>query len=157
MKRLLSWFERKKYTDEAGDIELPSVLVGNFTPQNRLEELLIEAGYDPFARPAFEAELLGHEVLVAIRDDGQPEGQLDGSNGSELGIYTLVADDGQTYPIGFTALDRGYECFGPETVMARLSGRQLLEMVVGSGLWVNPSSAFGVQWKSADLQRILSL
>ena len=155
MKRLLSWSETKKYTNEAGELELPSVLESKFDPQNRLEELLVEAGYDPVARPAFEKLLLDHEVLVAIRDDGQPDGPL-GDVSAPLGVYTLLADDGDDYPVSFTAQDRGYECLGPATVMAMMTGRQLLEMVSETGVWMNPSSPFGVLWKSEDLKRILS-
>lgn len=153
MKRLFSWFERKKYANSQGETEPPRVISGHFSPANRLEELLIEAGYTASARPMFEHEFLNHEVLIAIRDDGQHDGQLKDS--VDLGVYALVADDDQSYPVGFTALERGYECFGPETVMARMTGRQLLEMVVGSGLWVNPSSPFGVLWQPKDLKRIL--
>lgn len=155
MKRLLSWFERKKYTDDTGQVELPSVLASKFEPQNPLEELLIKAGYEPAARPDFERRFLEHEVLIAIRDDGQSAGELE--NAGDLGIYTLVADDGNNYPIAFTAQDRGYECFGPETLMAKMSGRQLLEMVAEAGVWVNPSSPFGVTWTSENARRILSL
>lgn len=154
MTRLLSWFERQKYTDSSGAIRPPSVLVSNFEPQNRLEALLIDAGYDPVARPAFEQLFLDSEILIAIRDDGQSEGRLE--DPGELGVYTLEADDGATYPVGFTAQDRGYDCFGPETVMAMLTGRQLLEMVLDAGLWINPPSSFGVLWKAEDLRRILA-
>jgi hypothetical protein len=153
MKRLLSWFERQKYRTNTGEVRLPPVLTGQFTPQNRLEELLIEAGYDPEAESAFENWLLDNEVLVAIRDDGQPNGMLE--NAGELGVYTLTAEDGESYPVGFTAQDRGYECFGPGTVMAKLAGRQMLEMASGVGIWLNPSSSFGVLWKAIDVKRIL--
>ena len=154
MKRLLSWFETKKYTNAAGEVELPTVLESKFEPQNRLEELLIEAGYEPKARPIFEKCFLDHEVLIGIRDDGQETGLHE--NVGELSIYTLLADDGENYPVGFTARDRGYDCFGPETVMAMMTGRQLLEMVLETGVWMNPSSPFGVLWKPGDLKRILS-
>ncbi len=154
MKRLLSWFENRKYTNASGEVHLPTVLESKFEPLNRLEELLIEAAYDPEARPHFEKCFLDHEVLAGIRDDGQPAGLQERAGG--LDIYTLVADDGEIYPVGFTALDRGYDCFGPETVMAMMTGRQLFEMVLEAGLWINPSSGFGVFWKSEDLRRILS-
>ncbi|MGB7655167.1 MAG: SseB family protein [Novosphingobium sp.] len=156
MKRLLNWFERKKHTDENDELSLPTVLESKFEPQNRLEELLIEAGYDPNVRPTFESELLEHEVFVAIRDDGQPHGQVEIADDAGLGIYSLQAADGSHYPAGFTALERGYECFGPDTLMAKMTGHQLLQTVVGSGLWMNPASPFGVLWSTADLKRILS-
>ncbi len=155
MRRLLSWFERKKYTRADGEIEVPSVIANEFVPQSPLEELLIEAGYEVAARPAFETAFLESEVLIAIRDDGQPDGPLE--NGSDgISLYTLEGEDGLTYPIGFTALDRGYACFGPDTVMARLSGHQLVQMIASSGLWVNPASPFGVLWSPEELQRMLS-
>lgn len=154
MKRLLSWFEHKKYTNDKGEVEPPTVLRNTFEPQNRLEVLLIEAGYDPAARSSFEQCFLDHEVIVAIRDDGQPAGEHE--NAGELGIYTLTADDGVNYPVGFTAQDRGYDCFGPETVMAKMTGRQVLEMFSEAGVWTNPSSPFGVLWKAEDLRRVLS-
>ena len=154
MKRLLSWFERKKIEDEGGNFDQPRVLVSNFTPLNQLEQLLIDAGYDPEVRPAFELCFLDHELLFAIRDDGYEEGPL-AANSQELSIYTLEADDGKVYPAVFSALERGYECFGPETVMARLGGRDLLKTFPDSGVWLNPSSAFGVLWSADDVKRIL--
>jgi hypothetical protein len=155
MKRLLSWFERKKYADEVGEIDLPKVLTSNFSPANELEKLLIDAGYDPESRPAFEQCFLEHHLLIAIRDDGHPGGPLNSSEAGGLGIFTLTADDGENYPAGFTAEERGYDCFGPETVMAKLPGKDLLQMISEAGIWINPSSPFGVLWTSKDVKRIL--
>lgn len=155
MKRLLSWFERRRFTDNTGKLAVPQVLQSQFSPLNDLEQLLVDAGYEPDVRPAFEQKFLEHKVLIAIRDDGYPDGPLSTNDTADLGVYTLTADDGGNYPVGFTAEDRGYDCFGPETVMAKLSGRQLLEMVSEAGVWINPSSAFGVLWSSNEIRRIL--
>jgi hypothetical protein len=155
MKRLLSWFERKKV--DAGEInpDVPQVLVSNFSPLNRLEQLLIDAGYDPKARPAFEHCFLEHDLFLAIRDDGYDDGPMD-ANGHEFGVYMLEAEDGNSYPAGFSAPERGYDCFGPETVMAKMSGFELLDLVGGSGLWLNPASSFGVLWSAQDVDRVLN-
>jgi hypothetical protein len=155
MKRIPIWAETRSEHANSPDTNGPKVQVSYFEPVNQLEQMLMDAGYDPAARSLFEKYLLEQNLYLAIWDNELPSGKLDNDQNENLPILFLTGDDGKDYPAVFTSELRAQECFGPDIVMAMLLGRDLLEMLSASGAWINPASAYGVFWRNLDILRIL--
>lgn len=126
-----------------------------FIPVNRLEILLVAAATEPSVRPEFNRELLRENMLVATPVQPAEIGERVLEKDEVLSIMNVQVPDGLVLPAIFSSEQRLAECFGVGTGYVAMPGAALFEIVQEDGAVLNPASAYGVQWSSADLAVIL--
>lgn len=126
-----------------------------FEPQNELEQLLMRASEDPAARPAFYRALVAADLFV-IDNNPAPSAPVDGvlEPGSMLSLSVLEIE-GVPHVLLFSALERIAQVVGEEVKYVRMNGRDLLELVRGGHLVLNPGSDYGKQLVPEEVEAIL--
>ncbi|MBT2558292.1 enhanced serine sensitivity protein SseB [Hymenobacter sp. ISL-91] len=150
----------------APPIAMPGMMAGQpdggmpeqpaFEPTNILEQLLLQASYDPQFRPPFYQALLGEEltVVLAAREDQEP-GEITPTEGMEIQLQAL--HDGKIAI--FTAVERifdnGAVPEGSVTYM-RLRGHDFFTMVQDADCAINPFSAVGKLMPADEIKALVS-
>jgi hypothetical protein len=128
-----------------------------FEAQNDLERLLVVAARDPAGRADFEAAMLAGTLYAAT-----PEPPVAGAEGwrttqtdEEMALLNVAGPDGSPMPAAFTSPLRVAECFGAGAGYVAMQGSVLLGLFEAGGTYLNPGSAYGVQWDAAQLAGVL--
>lgn len=134
--------------------EAPEEVRPAFVPANPLEELLMAAATDPEARPAFQQALLAADLYAATPEPA-PEGIRELQAGDQVSLLNVPGRDGAPVAALFSSEGRIVDAFSPGTGYLLVAARELLDMVSGTGAFLNPGSDYGVEWSSADLCSML--
>jgi hypothetical protein len=119
----------------------------DFVPVNELEELLIRAGTDATVRPRFYRALLEADLFVLVVHD-------------ETGIRILPARHGDKdiVPIfsSFARLEKFAREVGVEEYKHEHgSGREMFEILKTATVMLNPTSDYGKEFNSQEIQETL--
>jgi SseB protein N-terminal domain len=134
--------------------EAPEAARPAFVPANTLEQLLVAAATDPERRPAFQQALLAADLYAATPEPA-PEGVRELEAGDQVSLLNVPGRDGAPVAALFSSEGRIIEAFGPGTGFLLVGARQLLDLVSGTGAFLNPGSDYGVEWSPADLCALL--
>ena len=125
-----------------------------FTAHNEIEELLTEAAVKPEARVTFQRALLEADLFAATpQAPAQSDVRL--SSGESVQLLNVQGPDGPPVAAIFTAQERIVEVFGMGVGYVGIRGETLLEMVAGTGAWLNPGFPYSVHWKPGELAALL--
>lgn len=126
-----------------------------FTPVNDLEHSLLKAAKDPAARPAFYRALT-QERLFVIKVGPAPEREETRmiSEGTRLNLR-LIDFNGSPYAAAFTSVDRIAEAVSEKVGYIGMQGKDLLDMLRGQDIVINPGAAQGKVLTRAEIESIL--
>ncbi|HEY5701258.1 MAG TPA: enhanced serine sensitivity protein SseB C-terminal domain-containing protein [Gammaproteobacteria bacterium] len=130
-----------------------------FTPENELEERLLEAALAPGDRQAVDAfyrSLLAADVFVI--------GEIDGSLGKDgrlvadgaISIEQSQADDGRVVIPLFSSPGRINDYVDTECRYIGVNARALFEMIEGSDALLNPGSEHGKELLAGEIAALLN-
>lgn len=126
-------------------------------PQNPLEHALVAAATEPDARPLFYRLML-ESALFVIDDNPDHAGQFGSQTleaGTQLQIGTVDLDGVPHTPI-FTSPVRIEAVVDTERRHVSMLGRNLLGILQGSHLILNPGSDYGKQFLPDEVEALLS-
>ncbi|RFP66448.1 enhanced serine sensitivity protein SseB [Hymenobacter lapidiphilus] len=127
-----------------------------FEPTNILEQLLMQASYDPQFRPPFYQALLGEEltVVLAAREDQEP-GEITPSEGMEIQLQALHDGKIAIFTSVERIFDNGAVPEGSVTYM-RLRGHDFFSMVQDADCAINPFSAVGKLMPADEIKALMA-
>ncbi|EJN03855.1 enhanced serine sensitivity protein SseB C-terminal domain-containing protein [Phyllobacterium sp. YR531] len=128
-----------------------------FTPQNELEQLLVLAADDASKRNEFQQEMLNGDLFIATPEAPENSRLRTIQTSENLHIRTVNRPDGGQIPAVFSSEARIAEVFGTGTGFMRMSGADLLKILVNDGAVLNPGLAYGVHWTPEALAALLGL
>lgn len=126
-------------------------------PENPLEQVLIAAATEPDARPTFYRLMLDSPLYI-VNDNPVARGNQGNrvlQPGEELVVSTLEIDGVEYTPI-FSSLARLRAVLKAEGTYLAMQGRNLLEIMRGSHLVLNPGSPFGKQFFPQEIEAMLN-
>jgi len=127
------------------------------TPENPLEQVLVAAATEPDARPTFYRLMLDSPLYI-INDDPEASGGPGNRMlraGEQLMVSTVEIDGVSHTPI-FSSVARLRAVLESERTYLAMQGRNLLEILRGSHLVLNPGSPFGKQFFPEEVEAMLS-
>ncbi|MCL6414018.1 enhanced serine sensitivity protein SseB, partial [Pantoea agglomerans] len=128
-----------------------------FSPRNKLEEVLILAATEPAHRPEFFSELMEATVFVlGTTDDGDESGEVVLHAGSNVNIQHWEKDDGSSAIPFFSSLEALQSVITEEAPFLALPTRSLFEMTHGVTLFLNPKLPYGKEFLPQEIEHILS-
>ncbi|ASN84629.1 MULTISPECIES: enhanced serine sensitivity protein SseB [Pectobacterium] len=128
-----------------------------FSPRNKLEEVLILAATEPAHRPEFFSELMEATVFVlGTTDDGDESGEVVLHAGSNVNIQHWEKDDGSSAIPFFSSLEALQSVITEEAPFLALPTRSLFEMTQGVTLFLNPKLPYGKEFLPQEIEHILS-
>ena len=124
-------------------------------PQNRLEEVLVEAARDQAARPLFYETLIHSELFVImpapeLGDEVEPFAEGD------FTIATVVVEEEEYIP-AFSTVERIKEGVGGGFTYVGVPLPDLLEMIQGEKLMLNPGAQVGKEFTLEELEFIMEM
>lgn len=126
-----------------------------FTPVNTLEQLLMSAGTDPAARPAFYRALPEHELFV-VTEGPVPERKQSIVLEENTPLQVRLLDlDGTLHAPVFTSVERISTVAPFELGYVAMAGRAVLTMLRGKPLVMNPGSEYGKIFTPEEVDSIL--
>lgn len=127
----------------------------SFSPVNKLERLLIDAAEDPAARPAFYREILDEELFV-ITEGQTPEREREfvTDKDTSFQLRLLEIEDKLYVPI-FTSVERISAIIPNKMGFAAMKGRDVLAMLRGKELVLNPGADYGKMFSPEEVEGIL--
>jgi hypothetical protein len=126
-------------------------------PENPLEQVLIAAATEPGARPTFYRLMLDSPLYI-VNDNPEARGNQGNrilAPGEQLMVSTVEIDGVAHTPI-FSSLARLRAVLQSERTYLAMQGRNLLEILRGSHLVLNPGSPFGKQFFPQEVEAMLS-
>jgi hypothetical protein len=129
--------------------------MGNFTPVNDLEKLLIDSATDVAARPAFYRALAEGELFV-ITEGQKPdkEEQYVLPEGAKLELRVIEREN-KPYVAIFSSKSRISPVDQSEIGFIAMKGLDLFKMVRNADLWLNPGSDYGKILTQKEVESIL--
>jgi hypothetical protein len=126
-----------------------------FTPVNELERLLMSAGTDPAARPAFYRALPEHELFI-VTEGPLPEREQSIVVGENATMEIRMIDiDGTLHAPVFSSVER-IATVAPRVLgYVAMAGRAVLSMLRGKPLVMNPGSEYGKIFTPEEVESIL--
>ncbi|RLM26355.1 enhanced serine sensitivity protein SseB [Brenneria alni] len=135
----------------------------DFSPQNKLEEILVLASTEPAHRPEFFSELLEATVFVLgssddsdDSDDSDAPGENILHEGSHVQIQHWEKADGSSAIPFFSSLEALQMAVTEEQSFLALPARSLFEMTRGATLFLNPKLAYGKEFLAQEVEHMLS-
>ncbi|PWC18775.1 enhanced serine sensitivity protein SseB [Brenneria corticis] len=129
----------------------------DFSPQNKLEEVLILAAGEPAHRPEFFNELMEATVFVlGSADDGGEAGEKVLHAGSNVQIQHWEKDDGSSAIPFFSSLEALQLAVTKEESFLALPARSLFELTLGATLFLNPRLPYGKEFLPQEVEHMLS-
>ena len=127
-----------------------------FEPTNILEQLLMQASYDPQFRSPFYQALLGEEVAVVLAaKEGQEPGEITPTEGMEIQLQALHDGKIAIFSAVERIFDNGAVPEGTVTYM-RLRGHDFFTMVQDADCALNPFSAVGKLLPADEIKALVS-
>jgi hypothetical protein len=126
-------------------------------PENPLEQVLIAAATEPGARPTFYRLMLDSPLYI-VNDNPEARGNQGNrilAPGEQLMVSTVEIDGVAHTPI-FSSLARLRAVLQSERTYLAMQGRNLLEILRGSHLVLNPGSPFGKQFFPQEVEAMLN-
>lgn len=128
-----------------------------FTPQNKLEELLMKAATEPAHRPEFFTELMDATVyILGSSDETEEPGATTLPVGSHVNIQHWEKPDGSTAIPFFSSLDALQMAISSEASFLALPTRSLFELTRGESLFLNPKLPYGKEFLPQEVEHMLS-
>lgn len=127
------------------------------TPENPLEEALVAASTQPEARPEFYRLML-ESPLYLIDDRPADAARSDTKvleQDTRLQLQVIDIDGVQHVPI-FSSATRLHEATGGNRGHLAIQGREMLQMLRGAHLVLNPGAEFGKQFPPDEVAEMLS-
>ncbi|NAT76545.1 enhanced serine sensitivity protein SseB [Dickeya dadantii] len=128
-----------------------------FSPHNRLEELLKLAASEPAHRPEFFSELLEATVYVlghSEEDDAFGESSLQAGSGLQLQHWEKP--DGNSAVPFFSSLEALQLAVTDEQAFLALPVRTLFDITRGATLFLNPKLPYGKEFLPQEIEHLLS-
>ncbi|WP_019948862.1 enhanced serine sensitivity protein SseB [Hymenobacter aerophilus] len=127
-----------------------------FEPTNILEQLLLQASYEPQFRAPFYQALLGEEIAVvlAAREDQEP-GEVTPTEGMEIQLQALHDGKIAIFTSVERIFDNGAVPEGSVTYM-RLRGHDFFSMVQDADCALNPFSAIGKLLPADEIKALMA-
>lgn len=128
--------------------------MSTFTPANELERLLLAAASDLAARPAFYRALPDHELFI-ITEGRKPAAEEKVTLTNEPIQVRMIEWDGEEFAPIFSSVDR-IGVFATEQVgYLAMQGRDILKMLRGKNLFLNPGSEVGRTFGHQEVDALL--
>ncbi len=126
-----------------------------FVPVNELEKLLVAAATDAAARPAFYRAMLEQQLFI-IREDKTPHKRehFVAQKGMTIQIRAVEAQ-GQPHTAIFSSPERISAVVSEKVGFMGIKGRDLLEIVRGNRLIMNPGSEYGKVFTEQEVESLL--
>ncbi|MEC5318762.1 enhanced serine sensitivity protein SseB [Brenneria populi subsp. brevivirga] len=129
----------------------------DFSPQNKLEELLVLAAGEPAHRPAFFQELMDATVFILGRSDElAAEGEQVLAAGGNVEIQHWEKADGSSAIPFFSSLAALQQAVTEEASFLALPARALFELTSGATLFLNPNLPYGKEFLPQEVEHMLS-
>ncbi len=125
-----------------------------FTPVNELERLLLAAAIDPAARPAFYRALPEHELLIMTLGR-KPEQKQQVQLVNEPIEIRMLEYEGDFFAPVFSSVGRISEIVAEDVGYLAMNGRDLLVMLRGKNLILNPGAGCGRTFGQQEVDSIL--
>ncbi|MCG8709439.1 enhanced serine sensitivity protein SseB [Brenneria sp. 4F2] len=129
----------------------------DFSPQNKLEELLVLAATEPAHRPAFFNELMDARIFILGQSDALIEGEkatLDA--GGDVQIQHWEKADGSSVIPFFSSLEALQMAVTKEASFLALPAHSLFELTLGATLFLNPNLPYGKEFLPQEVEHMLS-
>ncbi|SDX61796.1 enhanced serine sensitivity protein SseB [Hymenobacter psychrophilus] len=127
-----------------------------FQPTNILEQLLMQASYDPQFRSPFYQALLGEELAVVLAaKEGQEPGEVTPTEGMEIQLQALHDGKIAIFSSVERIFDNGAVPEGSVTYM-RLRGHDFFSMVQDADCAINPFSAVGKLMPADEIKALMA-
>jgi len=126
-----------------------------FTPVNELERLLLAGATDPAARPAFYRGITEHPLFV-ITEGPVPEqkGEVVIKGETSIRVRKIEMEGKMHTPI-FTSVERISAVVPQKVGYLAVKGSELLSMLRGSDLILNPGSQYGKFLPADEVESII--
>lgn len=126
-----------------------------FTPTNELERLLLAAACDPAAGAPFYEALPEHELLI-ITHGRKPESTQQVSLVNEPIEIRMLEYDGDQFAPVFSSVQRISEVVPEDAGYLAMKGRDLLVMLRGKNLILNPGAGVGRTFGHQEVEALLN-
>lgn len=127
-------------------------------PSNKLEELLGAAFENPEMQDEFFAELMSAEVYLLTDNAQSPQGKVPANDDDvEVSIMSSVMEDGTPFIPVFTSLEELQHSMDDEDDHSymTINGRDLLELVDGTDIVIDPAHQYGLHLNPEETKGIL--
>lgn len=129
----------------------------DFSPQNKLEEVLVLAATEPAHRPEFFSELMEATVFVlGSSDESDAPGEKILHAGSNVQIQHWEKADGSSAIPFFSSLEALQQVITEEQSFLALPVRSLFEITLGATLFLNPRLPYGKEFLPQEVEHLLS-
>lgn len=128
-----------------------------FSPQNKLEEILVLAATEPAHRPEFFKELMDATVFILGQTDDLAEGENNVLHaGSNVQVQHWEKADGSSAIPFFSSLEALQLAITQEASFLALPARSLFELTLGATLFLNPNLPYGKEFLPQEVEHMLS-
>ncbi|NKI75857.1 enhanced serine sensitivity protein SseB [Dickeya sp. CFBP 2040] len=127
-----------------------------FSPHNRLEEVLKLAASEPAHRPEFFSELLEATVYVLGHSEDAMSGENSLQADSELQLQHWEKPDGDSAIPFFSSLEALQLAVTSEQAFLALPARTLFDITRGATLFLNPKLPYGKEFLPQEIEHVLS-
>ncbi|QDX29215.1 enhanced serine sensitivity protein SseB [Dickeya poaceiphila] len=127
-----------------------------FSPHNRLEEVLKLAASEPAHRPEFFSELLEATVYVLGHSEDVMSGENSLQADSELQLQHWEKPDGDSAIPFFSSLEALQLAVTSEQAFLALPARTLFDITRGATLFLNPKLPYGKEFLPQEIEHVLS-
>ncbi|WJM83873.1 enhanced serine sensitivity protein SseB [Dickeya chrysanthemi] len=127
-----------------------------FSPHNRLEEVLKLAASEPAHRPEFFSELLEATVYVLGHSEEEMSGESSLLAGGGLQLQHWEKPDGDSAIPFFSSLEALQLSVTDEQAFLALPVRTLFDITRGATLFLNPKLPYGKEFLPQEIEHLLS-
>ncbi|WJV52804.1 enhanced serine sensitivity protein SseB [Prodigiosinella aquatilis] len=129
----------------------------DFSPQNKLEEVLTLAATEPAHRPEFFSELMDATVYVlGSSDENEVFGEKTLQSDSNIQLQHWEKPDGSSVIPFFSSLEALQLAVSEEQAFLALPTRTLFEFTQGVALFLNPKLPYGKEFLPQEIEHLLS-
>lgn len=124
-----------------------------FTPQNPLEDSLVQAATDPAHRPQFYRDLLKSDIFVINHSELSPTGseKVPLTSDSQLKLQQIDFEGTSCIPI-FTSLERLQAVLKQPVGYVAINALDFMKLISGTPLILNPGAPYGKMFLPHEIQ-----